>query len=66
MLSLLVYLAVFVIVAALVWWVLQQIPLPEPIAKIVLIIFVVICALILISILLSVVGGGGVHLPVLR
>ena len=66
MINLLVYLAVFVIVAALVWWVLQQLTLPEPIQKIVLILFVVICALILISILLSVVGGGGLHVPVLR
>jgi hypothetical protein len=66
MIGLLIYLAVFVIVAALVWWVLQQLPLPEPIAKIVLILFVVICAIILISILLSMVGGGGLHIPTLR
>jgi hypothetical protein len=66
MIGLLIYLAVFVIVAALVWWVLQQLPLPEPIAKIVLILFVVICAIILISILLSMVGGGGLHVPTLR
>jgi len=66
MINLLVYLAVFVIVAALVWWILQQLTLPEPIAKIVLILFVVISVLILISILLSAVGGGGLHVPVLR
>lgn len=66
MISLLIYLAVFVIVAALIWWILQQFPLPPPIDKLVLVIFVVVCVIILISILLGLGNGGGLHLPSLR
>lgn len=58
MFDVLITLAVIVIVMALVWWVLQQIPLPEPINKIVMIVFVVICVFVLISVLLSLSGGG--------
>jgi len=59
LISILVYLAVFVIVVILVWWLLQQVSLPEPIQKILIIVFVVIAAVILIGILLSFVGHGG-------
>ena len=58
MLDLLVYLAVFVIVAILIWWLLQQISLPEPIGKILMIVFVVIAVVVLIGFLLSVTGHG--------
>jgi hypothetical protein len=64
MLNLLVYLAVFVCLAVLIWWILQQVTLPEPLNKIIMIVFVVIGAIALISILLSATGtGGGLHLP---
>lgn len=59
MIDLIVYLAVFVIVAVLIWWILQQLPLPEPIGKIVLIVFVVVAAVVLITILLRLTGQGG-------
>lgn len=58
MIDLLVYLAVFVIIAILIWWVLSQIPLPEPLGKILIIVVVVIGAIILINILLNFAGHG--------
>jgi len=66
MITLLVYLAVFVIVAALIYWILQQFPLPPPIDKLVIAIFVVVCVIVLISILLQVGGGGSLQMPRLR
>lgn len=52
-------LAVLVIVAALVWWLLTQLPLPAPIGQVVQIVFVVICVLALLSILTG--SGFGLH-----
>ena len=62
MIDLLVYLAIFVIVVVLVWWLLQQIPLPEPIGKIITIVFVVIAAVVLIGLLLNLSGGAAIPL----
>jgi len=64
MLDLLVYLAIFVIVAILIWWLLQQITLPEPIGKILMIVFVIIAAVVLIGFLLNVTGHGGIPLKI--
>lgn len=58
MLDILVYLAVFIILVILIWWLLQQISLPEPLGKIVTIVFVVVCAVVLIGLLLQVTGVG--------
>jgi len=58
MLDILVYLGVFVIIAILVWWLLSQVSLPEPLQKIVTIVFVVICAVVLIGFLMQVTGVG--------
>ena len=66
MITLLIYLAIFVIVAALICWILQQFPLPPPIDKLVMVIFVVVCVIVLISILLQLGGGGPLHMPRLR
>ena len=66
MIQLLVYLTVFVILMILVWWILQQVALPEPLNRIILIVFVVIGAIVLISLLLSATGSGGLHMPTLR
>jgi hypothetical protein len=66
MISLLVYITVFIILAILIWWILQQVPLPEPLGKIVMIVFVVVCVIALISILLGATGGGTLHVPTLR
>lgn len=58
MLDLLVYLAIFIICAILIWWLLSQLSLPEPVNKILLIVFVVVCAVILIGFLLQITGSG--------
>ena len=58
MIELLLYLAVFVILAILIWWILSQLPLPEPLGKILTIVFVVIGAIILITLLVNFVHGG--------
>lgn len=58
MIDLLVYLAVFVILAILIWWILSQLPLPEPLGKILTIVVVVIGAIILIALLLRFAGLG--------
>jgi hypothetical protein len=58
MLDILIYLAVFVIICALVWWLLQQMELPEPLAKAVRVAFVVIAVIVLIMLMLNFVGQG--------
>lgn len=58
MIDLIVYLAVLVIVFILIWWILSQLPLPEPIGRIVQIVLVVVAAIILISLLLNLSGHG--------
>ncbi len=58
MLDILVYLAIFIILAILVWWLLQQVTLPEPLGKIITIVFVVICVVVLIGLLMQVTGVG--------
>lgn len=61
MISLLVYLVVFLLVASLIWWVIGQLALPQPVRMVA----VVIMALVAIVFLLSLVGGLG-PLPHLR
>jgi heme A synthase len=58
MIDILVYLAIFVIIAILVWWLLSQLSLPEPLRTILIIVIVVIGAVILINILLNFTGHG--------
>jgi hypothetical protein len=58
MIDLLVYLAVFVIVVCLVWWLLTQLPLPEPAGRIIQIAVVVIVAVVVIGLLLNFAGHG--------
>lgn len=53
-----IYLAVFIVLAALVWWLIKELELPEPIAKAVRIVFVVVCVFVLIGILLNLTGHG--------
>lgn len=60
MVEILVYLAVVVIVVLVVWYLLSQLSLPEPIGKIVNIALVVIVAVVLIGILLNL---SGVNIP---
>jgi hypothetical protein len=63
MITFLIYLLVVVIVMALGWWIITQLPLPEPIGRIVRVVFVVVCALIIILMLLGLVGYAPAPFP---
>ena len=56
MISLLIYLIVVGIIIALVFYVIDAIPVPEPFNKIIKIVGVVICCLIIIQVLLQLAG----------
>jgi hypothetical protein len=58
MIMLLVYIVILVIVMIFLWWLLQQVPLPEPLRKIVTIVLVAIGVIALIAVLLQFIGGG--------
>ncbi len=66
MITLLIYLVVLVIVVIFLYWLLQQVALPEPANKIAMIVLVAIMVIVLIGILLQFAGGGGLHLPSIR
>lgn len=63
MIELIVYLVILVIVGIFLWWLLQQLPLPEPLGKIATIVLVAIGVIVLIGILYQFAGGGGFRLP---
>lgn len=48
MISTLIYLLIVCIIVGLLWWVITLIPMPEPIRRVVTVIFVVIVVLVLI------------------
>jgi len=66
LIALLVYVAVFTIIAIVIWWVLSQLPLPAPLKQILIIVLVVIGAILLIYLLLSITGMGGSGLRIGR
>jgi hypothetical protein len=49
MIGLLIGLVVFALVAYLLWWLLQQFPLPQPVRLIVTVLFVLICIVMLLN-----------------
>jgi hypothetical protein len=57
MISLLVYVLVVCLIAGLAYWLLDTIPVPEPINRIAKILIVVIAAIALIYVLLGLAGG---------
>jgi hypothetical protein len=57
--TLIIYLLVIGILIALIWYVLDAIPIPEPINRIIKIAVIVICCLVIILLLLSMIGAGG-------
>lgn len=61
MIELLITLIIFAVVAGLLYWLVLQLPLPEPFAMIVKIGFVLICILVLLGIVF-----GGVDIPRIR
>jgi len=56
MIDLVVTLAILAIVCILIFWLLRQVPLPEPIGRIVTIVMAVVVCLIVIGMLLSLTG----------
>jgi hypothetical protein len=66
MVALLVYLVILVVVVIFLYWLMQQMALPEPLNKIVMIVLVAVGVIALIGILLQFAGGGGLHFPQLR
>jgi hypothetical protein len=61
LIHLIIWLAVIVIVIVAVWYILSQIPLPDPIRQIIIIAMVAVVAIVAIIFLLQL-SGGGVHL----
>lgn len=57
MISILVYILIVAIVAGLAYWIIDVIPVPEPINRIVKVLIVVVCVLALIWLLLGVAGN---------
>lgn len=65
LINLIIWLLVVGILLALLYWVLDTIPIPEPINRIVKVVAIVVCALVLILLLLQLLGTGvgGLQLP---
>ena len=61
--EILIYFAVLIIIVVVLWYLLQQLPLPEPAGKIIQIAIVVVVAVIVIGFLLQFGGSGGFSLP---
>lgn len=61
MISLLITIIIFCIIAGLIYYLLQLLPLPQPFKNIVMIAFILICILVLLSWLF-----GGVEFPAIR
>lgn len=58
MVGLLIGLVIFALVASLLWWLIQQFPLPQPIRLVVIVAFVLICILVLLNYLPVSIGHG--------
>jgi hypothetical protein len=63
MMEILVYLVILVIVVIFLYWLMSQVPLPEPLQKIATIVLVAIGVIVLVGLLLQFAGGGGFKLP---
>jgi hypothetical protein len=61
MISTLIYLLVLLLCIGVIWWVLDYIPVPEPLNRLAKIVVVVLGALAIIMVLLNLTG---VHVPV--
>jgi hypothetical protein len=62
LINLIFYLLILAVLVALVFWVLTQIPIPEPINRIIRVALVVVVVLVIVLLLLQVMGGG-LNLP---
>ena len=59
MIGTLVYLLVVCVIIGLVWWIVDYLPVPEPLNKLIKVVTIVIGAIIIIYALLSIAGMGG-------
>jgi hypothetical protein len=59
MVDLLIYLLILCVVFGLIYWVVQQLPLPEPFGRIARVVIVVIGCIALLMVLLNVLGYSG-------
>ena len=58
MIQLLIYILILLIVMALFWWIVGQLPLPDPIKKVATVVIVVIFVIAMIYLLLPLAGSG--------
>jgi hypothetical protein len=58
MISVLIYLIVLCILCALAWWIITQLPLPDPIKRIATVVIVVVFVIAIIWLLLPLAGSG--------
>lgn len=63
LIQLIVYLLILGVLLAVLWYVIRELGLPEPIGRIVKVVVVVVVALVLIMLLLQLFGGGVGGLP---
>lgn len=64
LIDLIFWLLILGILVGLAFWVLTQVPIPEPINRILRVVLVVIVVLVIVLLLLQVLGGGtGLDLP---
>jgi hypothetical protein len=63
MLELMLTLVIGLIIIGLLWWIVTQLPLPEPFGRIAQVVIVVLAVLWLIYVLMGAMPGGTVRLP---
>ena len=63
MIATLIYLLVVCVIIGLVWWIVDYLPVPEPLNKLIKIVTIVIGAIVIIYALMSIAGIGGGGLP---
>jgi hypothetical protein len=63
LINLIIWLLIVGILLALVYYVLDAIPIPQPFNRIIRVVLVVVAVLVVVLLLLQLIGGGGVQLP---
>lgn len=66
MIATLIYLLVVCVIIGLVWWIVDYLPVPEPLNKLIKVVSIVIGCIVIIYALLSIAGIGGGGLPRLQ
>ena len=61
--TIIIYLIILGLLVWLVFYILDAIPIPEPLNRVVRILVIVVCVLVIILLLLQLVGGAGISLP---